>query len=267
MRQPVIPSKRGRIKSLDDLRSEILTYIAGKRLKQARYSLRSFAKHAGLNPTSLSLFLAEKRRLSAASTQKLLTFLKVPQGDIDALLANPLSVGDPLRINPRTSRDWEATASTWRDFALLSLMETIDFRVDALWISKRLALTERQVRIALERLERLDLIVKESDGTFRLSGQSLQFGGYESEKYLREIRRNRFLSENKKIRDVITLGTNGMPSDMAVITMAVNPDKIPLVRERVAKFRRLLARQLEGGKKREVYFLAVQLLPITRQVE
>jgi hypothetical protein len=47
--------------------------------------------------------------------------------------------------------------------------------------------------------------------------------------------------------------------------MAVDPALLPEAKDMIKKFRRRLSRFLESGKKKEVYTIAIQLFPVSRQ--
>ena len=244
-----------------NLRAAVTRYVAEKRRSRPRYSLRLFAKQAGLNPTTVSLFLARKRRLSADSAKRLGKFLGLSSFD---------QADEVLHFDPQRSKDWQAVASKWHDFALLSLMETTGFHGDAATMSKRLDLPLKKVRAILNRLTRLGLVANSKGHGYQLTGLSLQFGGYGGPEDLKAIRRAQFLSGIEKVRKSLQANAksaNPLPNDYSIVMMAIDPKKVALVRDRIAKFRRNLSKALESGSKREVYFLAIQLLPISVPLE
>ena len=54
--------------------------------------------------------------------------------------------------------DTFAVISDWYHYAILSLLEVTDARLDPRWISKRLGINRLEARLAIERLKRLSLI-------------------------------------------------------------------------------------------------------------
>ena len=53
--------------------------------------------------------------------------------------------------------------------------------------------------------------------------------------------------------------------DFSALTMIVDPTRLPEAKERVLRFKRELGELLEKGEPSEVYSLAIQLFPLTRE--
>jgi transcriptional regulator with XRE-family HTH domain len=60
----------------EDIRELLLMKLKESRVRNPRYSLRSFSKKIGVSPATLSGYLSEKRNLSEKAKRKILDNLK-----------------------------------------------------------------------------------------------------------------------------------------------------------------------------------------------
>src|SRR4051812_34673275 len=91
-----------------------------RRMNRPEFSLRSYARFLGVNPTSLSLYLNKKRNFSLSTVRKIFEKISVNGIDANTLLTKP-------KTQPKTFShlDLEAISviSDWYYFAILSLAE------------------------------------------------------------------------------------------------------------------------------------------------
>jgi hypothetical protein len=228
-------------------------------LRKARhpgFSLRAYARFLGLNPTSLSLFLNGHRALAPSSLRRIAERLRPEAGLPDTSFmgagAKPDSAFTPLDV------DKLHVLGDWYYFAILSIMETHEYRDDPPWIARRLGLSVRNVTVALRRLEKLDLIARDGDGRRVATGKS--FSSPDQVVHM-GVRKSHFqaldLARDSLGRDCIEL------RNFSAMTMAIDPARLPEATRRIQKFRRRLCAYLEGGTRREVYRLSIQLFPLS----
>ncbi len=131
-----------------------------------RYSLRAFAKALGVSPSALSLILAGRRGLSRELASEVSKKLGLDPLKEKSFIQNSLRRGKPISIDlanfNQLALDKFATIADWYHFAILSLIETKDFKPKIPWIASRLGISEGEARAAVDRLVRLEVLCIES---------------------------------------------------------------------------------------------------------
>ncbi len=242
--------------------------LAQSRAKNPNYSLRAFAKKLNVSPAALSEFLSGRRRFSKKMAERI----------ADRLLLSPLERDELLRgfsILPRTKMNTKAKGpckpyiqinmdhyhviSDWYHFAILSLAETKGFQSDSKWIAERLGLRNYEVLSALERLERLGMLEKNSKG--RLVATGVQYSTSDEianiairKSHLQDLEIARSSLENDPVDQ----------RDFTSVTMAIDPERLGEAKKMVREFRDQLCRYLEGGKKSEVFKMCFNMVPLTK---
>jgi uncharacterized protein (TIGR02147 family) len=217
--------------------------------RNPRYSLRAFAKALGISHTVLSLVLSGKRPLSKKA------FAKVSEAlDLQTSSAQP---NEDLR---QLSLDTFSVVSDWYHYGILSLLELPRAKLDARWIAARLGITQVQAKLAIERLQRLELIEPVGKNRWRQSGKPLRVGNSVSTEITRKFHRQ--LLE----KAVESLENHPVElRDFSAMTFALNPSQIPYARERIRDFRRELVRDLEAkASPTHVYEFTVQMFPVSQ---
>jgi uncharacterized protein (TIGR02147 family) len=150
--------------------------------RNPRYSLRAFAKDMKVAPALMSDILNGKRGLSresATALSKRLGFTKTETEVFCDLVESKHARSKIVRLQA-TARLKDRAAqgvvlkfltldqekfnllSDWYHLAIVELMKTPNYKDDPAWIAKRLGLAAHQVSTALERMEKLSVIVKQN---------------------------------------------------------------------------------------------------------
>lgn len=245
-----------------------------RRSKNPSYSLRSFADYLKLPPGRLSQILSNKRDLTPnlgvkisdrlgfdpLTKQKFLQCIKTQKEKKSAT-----KIANKINLQQEHDDDYQSLdmdkfylIADRYHFALLSLIQTDDFKNDTKWISKRLNLSVIQVRSALERLQRLNLIKKDENQLKLTSTKGLTTSHDISSTALRKSH-HQALEKAKISLDQDPVDTR----DFTSITMAIDPEKLSIAKEMIKSFRRKLCKFLESENRKEVYDLNIQLLPVT----
>ena len=164
--------------------AEFLKVECAKRTRRnPSYSMRAFARDIGFSPSRLSEVMNKGQGISRSSvrsicralaigprlTEYLCDLADVQFGRVEAardLAAERIARGlaEP-NVYEFKSQEFQVIAN-WYHLAILSLVETLDFRPDPAWIAARLRIDMRVAHDAAQRLERLGLLEMKDDGTW-----------------------------------------------------------------------------------------------------
>jgi uncharacterized protein (TIGR02147 family) len=158
------------------------------------------------------------------------------------------------------SLDAFSVISDWYHFALLDLTFTAGFESDPSWIADKLGVPVTEIKSAIARLKRLELI-EERDGCLVKTEACLSNGvaGVDTSIGHKQLQRQVL----QKALDAID-NTPQEEKDITSMTMAIDVKKIPEARRIIKQFRRDMCRFLEDGKRTRVYNLGVQLYPVSK---
>jgi uncharacterized protein (TIGR02147 family) len=239
------------------LREYLQDALIQGRLRNPSYSLRALAQKAGLSPSALSEILSGKRRVTEDRAQKILHKLGTPPERTESIL-HAISQSPGQKPQQQLSIDQFYLIADWYHFAILSLAETADFKDDPQWISKRLNVPTLQVTKALERLERLGALIRDRKGHLIASGKQLSTPDEIAHRGLKQqhaevLELCRQSLENHSISERDFLG----------VTMTLDPADIPLAKKLLREFVGKFCNRLEQGRKKEVYRLNLQFIPLT----
>jgi uncharacterized protein (TIGR02147 family) len=241
---------------LNDPRLFLSSELGRRIQKNPRYSLRRFAQALGISHTVLSLVLSGKRPLSKKAAVKISDFFGFDPEKRDSFVANRKAKPSQRMLQAdrytQLSLDTFAVIADWYHFAILSLLEIPGAKLEARWISTRLGISEIEAKLAIERIERLDLLGKPIDmKNTNSTAATRTFHRQLLEKALESMEQDPF-----ELRDLSSM------------TMAIDPAQVPYARERIREFRDELTADLEKrGKPKEVYNLNVQFFPLSHSKE
>ncbi|HEY8271861.1 MAG TPA: TIGR02147 family protein [Pseudobdellovibrionaceae bacterium] len=239
------------------LRDYLQDALIQGRLRNPSYSLRALAQKAGLSPSALSEILSGKRRVTEERAQKILTKLGASPDHSDTILQSfsQTPIDQPQQ---QLSIDQFYLIAEWYHFAILSLAETEDFKENPQWISKRLNLPIPQITKALERMERLGALTRDRKGHLRASGIQLSTPDEIAHRGLRQ--------QHAEVLDLCrhSLEQHSISErDFLGVTMTLDPADIPLAKKLLRRFVGKFCNRLEQGRKKEVYRLNLQFIPLT----
>ena len=244
---------------LEILRAELLA----RTRRNPQFSLRAFARVLGLAPARLSELLSQKRKMTSGQAHRIADGLGYPPAKRRRLLET-VEGARAKTVAPAEARQYTALAddhfaiiADWWHFAILSLLETVDARDDAVWIGRRLRISPVIARGALARLERLGLLTGPS-GARRPTHADLTTSHDLPSSALRISHTQSLKNAVRALAEVPV-----QARDISSITMAIDPARLPEAKALICDFRRRLAALLEAGTKSEVYDLNVQLVPLS----
>jgi uncharacterized protein (TIGR02147 family) len=250
---------------------------AYRRRKQTNpaYSLRAFARYLGVSSGRLSEICAGKRVLTEKAGQKIAFKLGLSPEEAHSFLGSIRRDRHERKSSPSLSISVESGEDTdeqsfsqltfdafraisdWYHFAILSLMDTRHFKSEPRWIASRLGLSVIEVRGAIDRMKRLELI-EEKNGKLVRTEAHLSTTHDVSSAALR-------LSHRQTLEQAIA-SLEEIPvelRDITSISMAIDVTRLPAAKKLIKDFRRQMSTYLEKGNKSEVYNLNIQLVPVT----
>ncbi len=238
-------------------REWLLAEFERLKAKNSRFTLRAMANRVKLSPGRLSELMSGKRRITPKAAQKIAVQLGLdPRRQAQFVATAQAPVRHQYR---RLELDQFSVIADWYHFAILSLMETKNFRSSESWIASRLGISAIQVKAAIFRLQRLGLIKSENDEWIS-SGGHLETPSDIVSSALRK-------SHRQDLQRAIA-ALDGIPldeRDITSMTMAIDPRRLPEAKARIKQFRKDMAAFLESGVATEVYSLNVQLIPISKK--
>jgi uncharacterized protein (TIGR02147 family) len=168
--------------------SDYRTYLKASLTKRIesnpKYSLRSFAKHLGLAPATVSMILSGQKNLSFSRALEVavklgldpkeqvyfsqLVYLK-GANDIESKteVLNQMRERGHKRSAEHIDVDQFQVISDWHHYAILMLTEVKNFRFTLANVARRLSINKFVAEAAVDRLQKLGLLEKVKEGQYR----------------------------------------------------------------------------------------------------
>ena len=241
-----------------------------------QYSLRAFARDLSIAPQILSLVLNGKKNISTEVAVEIAMKLKLSANELNYfydlvelsqarsevlkdILKQRLMSYEENKTYRVLQEDIFKIIADWHHYAIMELTYTKGFKSDTLWIAKRLGIPPSEVKQAIERLLRLELI-EEVEGTLIKSEVNLASTQDVPSTAIRSLTKQ-LLEKAIDSLEVQSLDER----DFGTITMAIDPKKLPEAKKMIRKFRRELCEFLESGYRAEVYTFSTQLFKLTKK--
>jgi uncharacterized protein (TIGR02147 family) len=242
--------------------AEILkTIFEGRKTKNRSYSSRAFARDLGVSPGRLSEIMSGQNIPGNEVTRRIVQGLKLNFQDsqwVMDVVREQKNLHQEIKGARQLATDEFSLIADRKNFSLLCLMETDGFQSDIGWMAKRLRTTKPAVEKILERLIRLQLVVKE-DGVYKSVHKDVTTTHNVSSDAIRKYHRQGIEHAMESLQeDGVEL------RDITSIEMPADPRKLSDIRVLIRDFRRKVAGLLESGEKTEVYRLNIQLVPVTK---
>lgn len=237
------------------LREEFTT----RQKRNARYSLRAFARALQIHSSTLSAIMSGKRKITPQQAQRILRVLEIPPKERKVILLNLMSEGKDAQIFYHTlSDDIFSVVASWEHFALLSCLDLTSTGQTEKALAAKLKISETEAREALLRLKRFNLVLQ-VDNLWHATGKSFTTNDQVPSEACRQNNREYITKalaslENHSVED----------RDISGITMAISSKKLPAAKKIIQNFRREMAEFLETDPKDEVYRLNIQLFPLSK---
>lgn len=228
--------------------------------KNFRWSQRAFASKIGLSSGALSEILKGKRLLSLQLKKKISAKLQLSPAEESIFFQEELP--NHLKAHRleyfKLSDDQFHLISDWWHYAILNLINTKGFKPQITWISQRLALEEKTVGEAWDRLLRLELI-KKNGKSFIRTYKRLDT----SDDLVNISIQKSHLQDLEKIEESIT-NVPVQYRDHSSMTVVINQKSIAKAKELIRLFQDRFSEEVEVDSGDEVYKLSVAFYPLTQ---
>jgi uncharacterized protein (TIGR02147 family) len=226
--------------------------------KNPNYSLRAFARYLSVDPSSLSQYISKKRIPSAKMKIRIAKKVGVTQSQLQAFSDNS-DIDEVDEYYKLIELDKFHYISDWYHIAILELSNTDGFSSNPQKIASRLGITTEEVKVAIERMIRLNLVKKVGD-SIEKSNQNLSNFCPGETSAAHKLYQKQIIEKALKCVDECPAELK----DITSISMAIDVDKLPQARKMIYAFRKKMCQFLENDKQAEVYNLSVQLFPISK---
>ncbi|MFS4459083.1 TIGR02147 family protein [Bdellovibrio sp. HCB2-146] len=221
-----------------------------------------FADILGIPSSRLSDYINGRRIMTLPIAKQVVKGLNLDIVDdfehLKTLIESDRNKRKTLLPETQLKEDEFSVICDWYHFAILALITTKNFRLDAHWIGERINIPVDVAAAAIERLVRLGLI-EVNGGEVVATQKNLETTHNIPSESLRR-------SHKQSLVQVID-NLDRVPTDLrdvTSITFPMNRKKIPEAKRLIRNFRRKMAGLLGQGPKNEVYNLNVQLFPVTK---
>ncbi|MDG0817844.1 DUF4423 domain-containing protein [Bdellovibrio svalbardensis] len=232
-----------------------------RKVKNPRYSLRAYAKALDLNPGTLSQILAGKRTITKELLWDLHSRLKFPEDIYDVWL-NQIAPPRTAQKNDHVLDEAEIeTLNSWMYFAVIEL-----FSIKKSWtpeeVAKKIGVSSFEIGRIADVLIKNSILRLNSKNELECLKQSLTtFPVTKTSTQLKDLQKQMLEKAIEHLYSVdISLRHN------STLTVAVSMEDIPLIREKILKFRKEINQICSRSKKdpTQVYNMSVALYPITQ---
>ena len=242
-----------------DFQSFLQTELVARCERHPRYSLRAFAKSLAVEPSHLSRLLNGKRAVTAPLIDRLAVPLELSPDQVEQFKIARFSPPARTRSLTPLSLDSFHLIADWYHFAILELTRVQGFRPDPRWIASRLGISVFEARVAMDRLVRLQLLLRLPSGKWQVTENTTPNHAV-SDAALRKLQR--------QVLEMAIRALENTPiecRDQTTMTMAISRSRVKEAKARIQRFRRDLSDFLEAGAAKDaVYQLSVSLFPVTQ---
>lgn len=251
-----------------------------RRVRNASYSLRAFARDLQISPSLLSDVLAGKKGISSLRASKIAKCLNLNESDRNVFLlsstafhsrsaASRTQAKEDLRqLTSRAQNSQKMTdrefslANNWYHMALLELTELEDCQHTPSWFATRLGLPTGMIETALKRLINL--------GWLRFDGCRYSPSSTESEtdQELPSIARKRFHVEVIQKSEEVLLSTESAEREYLTSTLSFRKDQMEEAKRMIRKFRQDFSENFSKTKTKDsIYQINIQFFRLDKGEE
>lgn len=239
-------------------------YRAAKR-RNANFSLRAFARQLGVDHSSLSQAMRNKRKLSRSTIETICRRWGIDD-ESTRLFARTMKSTTEGKANVeslnsrRLDPDTFQLISAWQHLALLELIRLDNFKTDSRWIAATLGITVDEVNTTIQRLLRTKLLNMVSSARWQDRSGDTEFHTLS----LNSAAGNEIDRSHHELAIQCLERRPRADRHHRQLTFAIDSTRLPRLRVIIDEFIRDIALiSREKGRKDEVYTVGVALFPVT----
>jgi len=241
-------------------------HLSLKQRDNPHYSMRAYARDLKMHSSSLGQILTGKRALPLNRAHDIAEKLALAPKEktlfMESFYRSKTSIDD-IEINNLDERylldeSYYKIISEWEHYAVLELFNLINFKIDKESVALKLSLTTNRAEVVLTNLIHCQLIIVNARGEFALAHPDIKTTEDSSSSAL-----------NKSHRETLKMGAEKLDKievelrDFSSTTVALDLTKLPEAKTIIREFRQKMTALLRGGKKTDVFQLAIQFYPLT----
>lgn len=259
-----------------DYRQFIRSAISEKSARNPAYSMRAFAKKVGLSASHLSRVLSGEKDLSLEAAFKVAVEMGLIDDQIEQFLDRVAyqtaddSTKEILRKRiqkkkaslPRRTLALEVfkVISDWHNLPIFELIKAKPFQTSESWLARKLGLSILEIKAALDRLEFVGLVRKETKGLVAIEGSELQTT---DDVASTAIRKHHEQMSNKAVE---ALSQPVKQREFQSLQLVFNPNDTATAQKRIREFVSSFEEEFKSKKSDEVYQMNVQFFSLTRKI-
>lgn len=244
-------------------RDLLIRELRNRKDRNQNYSLRAFANDLGINRTSLSAVMRGKRGLSVQGAQRIADKLHLSPVARSRLIQ--VTRGEAARTQSKKlqeqlflDEDQFYLISDWHYFAIINLARIPKTPADPEALGARLGLLKSDVERSLERLTRMGLI-EIRKGYLVRTAQDIETSEDLPSSALRSHHRQTLQKAMDSIEQV-----DMELRELSSITLPFALDDLIEAKTMIRRFKRRFLNQFPQNRASEVYSLAIQFFPLTK---
>jgi uncharacterized protein (TIGR02147 family) len=232
-----------------------------------QYSLRAYARHVGMHPSTLSQVIKGNRPLPLKDSIRIVEKMNLGPKErtlfMESLLRSKTNI-DKIEIDALDERfmldeSYYKVIAEWEHYAVLDLFELKSFEPTLLEVSQRLGITENRASVVVNTLITSGLLTVEEDGSFKKVHADIRTTEDVKSQALKDSHKETMKMGIDKIDEIeVEL------RDFSATTVALDLSKLPEAKTIIREFRQKMAALLRDGEKTDVYQLAIQFYPLTQ---
>ena len=248
-------------------------YFDRKRVSQPQYSLRALARDLKVSPAYVSQVFNGKKSLPE---NRLADFIRMLDMDDIAVLqlkdaihpqekrSKSLGPDDIDFFNGYNSPEKEKYAlfEKWYMIALLDLTTIEGFQSSPDWIARKLKISRVEVELAIETLISHNMLIEE-DGVLKKADLKMRFPTKITQSVIRSFHKQMI---KKAYDELDERFSDEAFEDRLMVggTFALNPEHLPMLKQRVQEMLYDLSTRGSVGPCNSVYQLSMQLFPLAK---
>jgi uncharacterized protein (TIGR02147 family) len=256
-------------------RSYLKEVLAERIRKNPSYTVSGFARHLALSHTAVAQVFKGRKNLSVQTALRIAKTLALAPRETEyfCLLVQSDSVKDPelkdhlltrLQVFSSGPRPRDLTVdqfkciADWHHLATLALTDVNPILTPA-YVADKLGITALEAELAIDRLLRLELLIKEDGGRFRKADRHVVVKSKQSNAALKKFNKQMLGKAVASLDSQSSLERWGGSE-----TFAISQQQLPECRALMDEFLRQLA-EISAGKteKTDVYHVNIQLFNLT----